>query len=68
MESRLWTVLPAVVATLPIGAVLMQFLTPPVSGTSLPSHGMATAAGFPVLQPPQSGHHLGRSSTAMAST
>lgn len=45
MESRLWTVLPAVIAGVLIGAVLMQFVTPPVSGTSVPSHGMATATG-----------------------
>lgn len=45
MNSRLWTVLPAVVAGVLIGAVLMQFLTPPMSGTSVPSHGMATATG-----------------------
>lgn len=45
MESRLWTVLPAVIAGVLIGAVLMQFLAPPMSGTSVPSHGMATATG-----------------------
>lgn len=45
METRLWTVLPALIAGVLIGAVLMQFLTPPMSGTSVPSHGMTTATG-----------------------
>lgn len=45
METRLWTVVPAVLAGVLIGVVLMQFLTPPVSGTSVPSHGLATSTG-----------------------
>lgn len=45
MGSRIWTVLPALLAGVLIGAVLMQFLAPSVSGTSVPSHGMATATG-----------------------
>lgn len=45
MESRFWTIIPAVIAGVLIGAVMMQFLTPPMSGTSVPSHGMATATG-----------------------
>lgn len=45
MESRLWTILPALIAGILIGAVVMQVVTPPVSGTSVPSHGMSTATG-----------------------
>lgn len=45
MESRLWTMLPAIIAGVLIGVVLMQFATPPVSGTSVPSHGLMTATG-----------------------
>lgn len=45
MASRLWTVLPSVFAGVLIGAVLMQALAPPVSGTSVPSHSFSTATG-----------------------
>lgn len=45
METRLWTVLSTLLAGVLIGAVVMLFVTPPVSGTSVPSHSMATATG-----------------------
>lgn len=45
MESRIWTIIPAVIAGILIGAIVMQVVAPPVSGTSVPSHGMATATG-----------------------
>lgn len=45
MESRFWTIFPSVIAGVIIGAVLMQFVAPPVSGTSVPSHGLTTATG-----------------------
>lgn len=45
MESRIWSILPALIAGVVIGAVLMQFMTPPVTGTSVPSHAFAAATG-----------------------
>ena len=45
MASRIGTILPAVIAGLLIGAVAMQVVTPPVSGTSVPSHGLTTSTG-----------------------
>lgn len=45
MESRILTILPAVIAGVLIGAVVMQVMTPPISGTSVPSHGLSTATG-----------------------
>ena len=45
MESRIWTILPALVAGIVIGAVVMQILAPPITGTSVPSHRVATATG-----------------------
>ena len=45
MESRIWTILPALVAGVVIGAVVMQILAPPITGTSVPSHGVVTATG-----------------------
>lgn len=45
METRRWAVLSAFLAGVLIGGVVMLFVTPPVSGTSVPSHGMATATG-----------------------
>lgn len=45
METRIWPVLSALLAGVLIGAVVMLFVTPPVSGTSVPSHGLATATG-----------------------
>ncbi len=45
MESRISTVLPALIAGILIGALLMQFVAPPISGTSVPSHTLSTATG-----------------------
>lgn len=53
METRIWTILPALIAGVLIGAVLMQFVTPPVSGTSVPSHGLTTATGCVDADDPQ---------------
>lgn len=45
MDTRVWTALGALVAGILIGAVVMQFAMPPVTGTSVPSHGFSTATG-----------------------
>lgn len=45
MASRFWTILLSVLAGVFIGAVLVQSLGAPISGTSVPSHGIATATG-----------------------
>ena len=45
MDSRLWTILPALLAGVLIGAILMQFALPPIAGTSVPSHTLSTATG-----------------------
>lgn len=53
MESRLWTVLPALIAGMVIGALAIQFMAPPVTGTSVPSHGVTTATGCVKADDPQ---------------
>lgn len=45
MTTRLVSALPWLLVGLIVGAVLMQFAMPPISGTSVPSHSLATATG-----------------------
>lgn len=53
MDSRIWTVLSAVIAGVLLGAVMMQLATPPVSGTSVPSHGLTAATGCEAADDPR---------------
>lgn len=53
MASRLWTILLSLLAGILVGAVLMQAVGPPISGTSVPSHGISTATGCADADEPQ---------------
>ncbi|MFB6164324.1 MAG: hypothetical protein ABEJ31_04120 [Haloarculaceae archaeon] len=45
MASRLWSIVPALLAGVLIGAVGTYVAMPPVTGTTVPSHGTSTATG-----------------------
>lgn len=45
MASRIWSNLAALVAGVLVGVVLMQVAAAPLTGTSVPSHGLGTATG-----------------------
>lgn len=45
MVSRLWTIVPALLAGVLVGAILVSLMAPPLTGTSVPSHGVSTATG-----------------------
>ncbi|WP_458207867.1 hypothetical protein [Haladaptatus sp. NG-SE-30] len=45
MDSRTWSLVSGIIIGLVLGVVVMQFVTPPLSGTSVPSHGLSTATG-----------------------
>lgn len=45
MDVRTRSLLSGLVIGVLVGAILMQFVTPPISGTSVPSHGLTTATG-----------------------
>jgi hypothetical protein len=45
MDSRIRYLLSGLVIGLVVGVVLMQVVTPPLTGTSVPSHGLTTATG-----------------------
>jgi hypothetical protein len=45
MDSRIPSLLSGLVLGLVLGVMLMQVVTPPLTGTSVPSHGLTTATG-----------------------